>query len=288
MEKEMLFFELKNFQFHDLPLAAWLESPYMLYQRPHAHDCFEMVLIVSGTGWCAVNDLRFPMLKGDLYIMRPGDRHEFSGNPGLKFYNMMFSEALFTPEEDEVLRPLLSDSGKYIVPSAACERVETLLADLTGETKNSLPGNLVAARAIFLRFMVELLRYRDVRFTVSAGIRESRLLARMFGFINRHCCEKLKLSDLGRETGCSPEYAGRLFKRLTGITFSDYLIRYRIDLACGKLENSHASISEIAAEMGYFDTAYFDKCFRKILGMSPVEYRRRLASGHPDGRRSGS
>ena len=278
MSDENLFFELKNFLCSDLPLAAWLESPYLLYQQPHTHDCFEILFVTSGTGWCAVNDLRFPMLLGDLYIIRPEDRHEFSGNLGLKFYNLMFSKDFFTGQEQMEFQSLLSDYGKFTIPNAARERIEPMLGELTAELKSSLPGHQVAARAIFLRFMVELLRYRDTHFiAATASTHESKLVAKAFEFIHRHCREKLTLSDLGKIFGCSPEYAGRFFKRLTGITFSDYLIRYRVDLACGRLENSTKSISEIAAELGYFDNAYFDKCFRKIMGMSPLDYRRMVA-----------
>lgn len=274
MDKDTLFFELKNFLCSDMPLAAWLESPYLLYQQPHTHDCFEIIFVSSGTGWCAVNNLRFPMLLGDLYIIRPEDSHEFSGNPGLKFYNLMFSGDFFTAGEYMDFQPLLRDYGKLTIPNAARERIEPMLVELTEELKSSRPGHQVAAKAIFLRFMVELLRYRDSHFIATASSRDSKLVAKAFEFIHLNCRKKLTLIDLGKVFGCSPEYAGRFFKRLTGITFSDYLIRYRVDLACGRLENTNKSISEIAAELGYFDNAYFDKCFRKIMGMSPLDYRR--------------
>ena len=274
MSDEILFIELKNFLYSNMPLAAWLESPYLLYQQVHTHDCFEILFVSSGTGWCAVNDLRFPMLVGDLYIIRPGDRHEFSANLGLKFYNLMFSKDFFTESEYKEFQTLLHEYGKFTIPNAARERIEPMLVELTGELKSSRPGHQVAARAIFLRFMVELLRYRDTHFIATASSHDSKLAAKAFELIHQHCREKLTLNELGKIFGCSPEYAGRFFKRLTGVTFSDYLIRYRVDLACGRLENSTKSISEIAAELGYFDNAYFDKCFRKIMGISPLEYRR--------------
>ena len=87
------------------------------------------------------------------------------------------------------------------------------------------------------------------------------------------------LDDLAAVTGGSPEYAGRLFKKLTGITFSNYLTRCRIELACVRLKNTSASVSEIAAELGYYDIAYFDKCFKKIIGIAPSRYRMNLAAG---------
>ena len=104
----------------------------------------------------------------------------------------------------------------------------------------------------------------------------------MLDMVAVRCREKLTLDDLAGITGGSPEYAGRLFKKMTGITFSDYLTRCRIGLACVQLKNSAVSISEIAADLGYYDLAYFDKSFKKILGISPRTYRTNLISGESD------
>ena len=273
----MLFYRLKKYQPTALPLAAWLEQPSRLYQVLHVHDCYEIVLVQAGTGWCAVNGQRFPMLRGDLYVCRPGDRHEFTNDPGTKFYNLMFTSELFSEEESEVFRPLLRWTGKYTLPSAAFERINLLLADLCVELKNLRPGNIVAAKASFLRILVELLRIPLKRNIIPGKDKDSGLVARILDLIARRCGEKLTLNDLARALGCSPEYAGRRFKKLTGITFLNYLTRYRIDLACGLLENTSDPISEIALKLGYFDNASFDKCFRKVLGMSPRKFRQNLA-----------
>jgi len=274
----MLLYEIKNYQTTGLPLAAWQERPSRLYQEPHVHDCREMVVVRTGTGWCAVNGRRFPMLRGDLYVFSPQDLHEFTNTPGMRFYNLMFSDSLFSAEEAELFRPLLGWHGKYSLPCAVFDRVDHLLAELCSELSGGRPACTVAAKSLFLRFLVELLRLPK-----AAGpgeedndgepLQASRLLA----FVAEHYREKLTLKDLARREGGSPEYVGRRFKSLTGITFSNYLIQYRIDLACAMLENGSGPISQIAAELGFFDTAHFDKCFRKILGVSPAAYRRRFA-----------
>ena len=276
---EMLLFQLKEYQKTELPISAWLENPDRLYQKEHVHDCYEMVLVCRGTGWCAVNGRRFPMLHGDLYVLRPGDLHEFTNNPGMRFYNVMFSDGMLSAAEIKILEPVLKKYGKYTFSASVFDRLTSLLAELCSELQFSRPGQNLAVKAVFLRFLLELLRNRRIVPLPKQPGGDPRPAARLLDLVIERCREKLTLDDLASVTGGSPEYAGRLFKKLTGITFSDYLARCRIELACVRLKNTSASISEIAAELGYYDIAYFDKCFKKIIGITPSTYRMNLAAG---------
>ena len=268
----MLLYRLEDYQKTKIPLAVWLESPSRLYQKKHIHDCFEIVLVCKGTGWCAIDGQRFPMLHQDLYVLRPGSLHEFTNRSGMLFYNVMFSPRLLTKTEKETFRPLLEKSGKYTLPGTVYDRLNSLLSDLTSELQFSRPGQSLAVKARFLCFLIELLR--NLRMDEWGQKRQNPLTdASLLDVIARRCREKLTLDDLARVTGGSPEYAGRLFKQLTGVTFTNYLARMRIDIACGELKNSASSITEIAAGLGYYDIAYFDKCFRRIIGVSPKTYR---------------
>ena len=274
-------YELKKYQNNsELPLAVWLERPTRLYQIQHVHDCFEFVFVLSGTGWCAVNGLRFPILRNDLYVLRPGDVHEFTNNPGMRFYNIMFSRKLFSAEDLETFAPLLKWHGKYTLPDPVFSRAESFLKSVCAELENKQTANMMAAKLSFFLFLVELLRL-PVRDAAAPDGAKADLVSNILAFVTSRCRERITLDDLARETGGTPEYAGRRFRSLMGISFTDYLNHYRIELACGKLENTALSISEIAADLGFYDTPYFDKCFRKILGISPKAYReqrRRAAS----------
>ena len=278
----MLLFRLKEYQKNKLPVTVWLESPDHLYQKPHVHDCYELVLVCRGTGWCAVNGRRFPMLRGDLYVLRPGDLHEFTNNPGMQFYNVMFSGAMLTPDEMKIFAPVLEEYGKYTFASAVFDRLTSLLAELSSELQFSRAGQELAVKSLFLRFLLELLRNRRIDPLPKQKDEDPRPAARLLDMVAVRCREKLTLDDLAQVTGGSPEYAGRLFKRQTGITFSEYLTRCRIGMACVRLQNPAVSISEIAAELGYYDLAYFDKCFKKVLGISPRTYRMNLNTGETD------
>ena len=186
---------------------------------------------------------------------------------------------IFLPEEKELFSPLLAGDSRYTIPPVYRERLTLLLSELTSELKEGLYGVQVAARAHFICFMAGLLRYCSASPDIGEKSDRQKMISRMFDLISRRYREKLTLDDLAAVTGGSSEYAGRLFKKLTGMTFTAYLNRYRIDMACVELEKDQNTISEIAVDLGYFDTAYFDKCFKRIIGMSPISYRRRFLNG---------
>jgi len=69
-----------------------------------------------------------------------------------------------------------------------------------------------------------------------------------------------------------------MFKKITGINFTDYLSRVRIEKAKNLLLNRNLRISEIAYEVGFQSLTHFNRVFKKITGQSPTEYRGQLAN----------
>lgn len=93
-------------------------------------------------------------------------------------------------------------------------------------------------------------------------------------FIQKNYSKDISLDQLADMTGLTPSYFSALFKKETGTTLSNYLIRYRLDIAQQQLRNTHLSISEIAASVGYPDVKYFSRIFKKQLNTTPSEFRK--------------
>ena len=66
------------------------------------------------------------------------------------------------------------------------------------------------------------------------------------------------------------------FKRVTGLSFMEYLNHYRIERAQALLANTDDSMASISQEMGFCDQSYFGAVFRRVVGMTPATYRRRF------------
>jgi AraC-like DNA-binding protein len=73
-------------------------------------------------------------------------------------------------------------------------------------------------------------------------------------------------------------YFCKLFKRTTGLNFTEYLSRVRVEKAKNLLLNPNLRVSEVAFEVGFQSLTHFNRVFRKIAGESPTDYRHGLHS----------
>jgi len=93
--------------------------------------------------------------------------------------------------------------------------------------------------------------------------------------IEQHPEAPLNLQDAARISGRSPSTVTRLFKKLTGQSFKQYQVAFRLQKAAEKMiGNPNRPISEIAVEVGFNDPLYFSRLFRKHMGRSPTAYRK--------------
>ena len=106
---------------------------------------------------------------------------------------------------------------------------------------------------------------------------EPPVIARAKQFINEHQTEDLSLGQVAKAVNMSTFYFCKMFKKITGINFTDYLSRVRIEKAKNLLLNPNLRISEIAYEVGFQSLTHFNRVFKKIIGQSPTQYRGQLA-----------
>jgi len=106
---------------------------------------------------------------------------------------------------------------------------------------------------------------------------EPPMIARAKQFIREHQDEKLSLPQVAKAVNASTFYFCKMFRKVTGINFTDYVCRTRIEKAKNLTLNPNLRISEIAYEVGFQSLTHFNRVFKKITGDSPTEYRSRLA-----------
>jgi AraC-like DNA-binding protein len=95
-------------------------------------------------------------------------------------------------------------------------------------------------------------------------------------FIEEHQTEEMSLTDVAKAVNTSSFYFCKIFRKFTGINFTDYVARLRIERAKNLLLNPNLRISEIAFEVGFQSLTHFNRVFKRILGQSPTDYRQQL------------
>lgn len=107
---------------------------------------------------------------------------------------------------------------------------------------------------------------------------EPPVITRAKEYIQAHEADELSLGEVAKAVNTSSFYFCKLFKKVTGLNFTHYVSRVRVEKAKNLLLNPNLRVSEIAFEVGFQSLTHFNRVFKKIIGQSPTEYRAQLAS----------
>lgn len=99
------------------------------------------------------------------------------------------------------------------------------------------------------------------------------ILRPAFDYIQKNFKQNVKLNEMASLCNVSISYFSRLFKKATGKHFASYINEKRITEARKLLESTDLSITNIAIDLGFEDSGYFSKVFRKVVGITPSEFR---------------
>lgn len=121
------------------------------------------------------------------------------------------------------------------------------------------------------------LKTEDFYMSLENQIPENSTIYLIKDFIrNNYCNENISVKDISEHVYLSASYVCTLFKTETGQTLNQYITEYRMEKARQLLADSRNKITDISSKVGYTDGNYFSKSFKKIVGLSPSEYREKM------------
>lgn len=132
-------------------------------------------------------------------------------------------------------------------------------------SQNSLPG--------LVRCFVNTCQEMVSRASARRRQRKHHVVSAVQEHVRNHFQESLTIRDLANLVHMNPNYLSGLFKAEVGETFSDYLLRVRMERAKDLLMRPDARVYEVAESVGYVTAAYFSSQFKKFTGQTPAEFR---------------
>lgn len=139
-----------------------------------------------------------------------------------------------------------------------------------------LPKKQYDAVVRLLAIFAAHLSARSNQIVTQEATQEAPVITRARAYIAEHFAEEIALTDVAKAVNTSPFYFCKLFKTATGLTFTDYLARVRVETVKQILLNPHKRVSEAAYEAGFQSLSQFNRVFRRVAGESPTVYRDRL------------
>ena len=250
----------------------------------HHHDFFEIAYVISGSCEHTVDGHTSIITRGDYFFFNLKTSHAYAAlSEDFEIIN-----CLFVPEFiDRTLIGARSFSemmnnypGRLEYSSCsegACGRVLhdgdgfvlTILSRMLSEFKENKKGRLDVIRALLISLLIGFLREDE-----GEDSEKNRINA-IKKYVMQNYMNTPALSEVADSLGISLTYASIIFKRAVGVSFLDYLLRFRIEKACDLLRCSNKTVAEISQLVGYSDPAFFYKAFKKQLDLSPSEYRKK-------------
>lgn len=102
--------------------------------------------------------------------------------------------------------------------------------------------------------------------------RNMKFIDEMKRYILEHYTQEISLEQVADHVGLQHDYLGKLFKKVEGLTFTEYIIALRMEKAKELLEQRELTIKEITFMIGYSDPNYFSRAFKKYVGISATQY----------------
>ena len=141
-----------------------------------------------------------------------------------------------------------------------------------------LPKKQYASVLRLLTIFGQHLSMLSNQLTTQSDHAEPANVTRAREFIAQNQDRDLSLHEVAKAVNTSTYYFCKVFKKATGLTFTDYLSGVRIEKAKNLLLNANLRVSEIAYEVGFQSLTHFNRVFRKLTGQSPSHYRNGLAA----------
>ncbi|MBE6560391.1 MAG: helix-turn-helix domain-containing protein [Ruminococcaceae bacterium] len=238
---------------------------------PHMHGFFEIELVLSGEGTHIINTDRYPLSPGVLYLIRPGDVHQyiFRDEPVL-MCTVQFDATAILPalvsEASLADTPLQCDAGEDREVLAGILRIIIAQENTQSEYAKGL-----------LRCQIEILTRYILEHVPHGEITYSPLVREALSFISIHYYKKLTLEMLSRQLSVSPEHLGRVFKTEMGCGIPEYVNQYRLRIAVNLMRSTRYTMRQISAESGYASYRHFAREFSLYYGMAPAEFRNTLS-----------
>lgn len=158
---------------------------------------------------------------------------------------------LLKPVDDDELEQAVSRVASEIGRTRGREKLERVLEE-------------GGAPAVLLFREYELDKREDA---------SSRYVEKAAAAIREAYKREISIEEVAEKLGISAGYLSRVFKKETGYTFVDYLMRFRIKKAVELLKDTELRIYEVADLVGYTDQRYFSQVFRRITGMTPTQFK---------------
>lgn len=212
---------------------------------------------------------------GNLYILPTGTRDRFTRWAPTSHLALAMAPYFLARALDETAH--LADVELVPNWNLRDPHIASLMLALRSDLEDGSPAGPLYGESLGVALAHYLVRRHSVRTPrereYKSGMPTARL-NRVLDFMRQNFAKETRLWELAELAGMSPHYFCDLFKKSTGLSPHQYFVRYRIECAKILLRGPQFTIGQIGKASGFQDQSHFSKVFRRIVGVTPTQFRR--------------
>lgn len=256
------------------------------FHTPHRHLFYHLLLFTKGSGTHTIDFEQFPVQRGQIYFMIPGQVHNWHFKGEADGYVVNFSENLFRSflsnqsylQQFPFLRGVAKDSVVKLSANIF-EQAKDIFERLIEEVQSKQPHNRDMVCIELLSLFILISRCCASNAPKQIPEQSQLLLYNFRKLVDEYYAEKRLPKDYAAMLYTTPNHLNALCQDLLGQSAGE-VIRDRVLLEAKRLlVNVSLSISQIAYQLNFTDNSYFTKFFKKYCGMTPEEFRKSSFDG---------
>lgn len=241
----------------------------------HYHDETELLLIRSGAVSCIVDGKEYPANEGEILVVNSRVPHyTVSKAKGSRY--LLFQFRMGEYREDAFLSDLYAYQITGQVPArsltdpAIADAMEKILHE---SDRREQAYNYVIKSCVYL-ILANLIR-QEVLPNPEESIDRTGIkrLRPVLDYIEGNFASPIALEDAGALLGLNPSYFCRLFRSVTGSTFTEYLNYVRVRHSEVLLRTTNENITSVSMDVGFSSVTYYNRVFKKLMNCTPSVYR---------------
>jgi AraC-like DNA-binding protein len=283
--------KIKNIYTEDIRLehntgADWNMDYY------HFHNVYELYLVVTPGAEMWVGNKQYLLAPHDLLLLGTNDLHRSvihdkrNYQRYILYFNPFYMASMNTGATnllESFLRLRTGGSHRINLGEEKAARLTCMLEELGVLLKHTGYGADVRRKMQLALILLELeiLTRPDASPGENAELTPPGypLLKPVLDYVDAHYPEELSTEEIGRLFGFNRHQLNELFRQMTGLSFHQYLVQYRIVKAKELLETGNISTTEACLESGFRDYSHFIRTFKELVGLPPGKYANQAAAG---------
>jgi len=231
------------------------------------HNDYLLILCTEGEAYLNIEDQPCLVKGGDLVLIPAGAAHRYTAAPDNPW---TIHWVHFTGPLAASFQEHMGFTGGVHVQHIG--RQPRLLVDFNGLLSVQQTGFRSSGLVHVANRLRQLLAGVPLSLDRAAQSRQPDLEV-IHNFMREHLHERISLDQLADLTGLSPAHFATRYRQVTGVSPIQHFLHLKIEQACQLMDASSHSFAHISRTLGYDDSYYFSRLFKKIMGQSPTDYR---------------